>query len=172
MIPPMKNKSRILIIDDNMELLTGLKLFLTPYVGEVFTLRNPNLIPSTFQQSTFDLVLLDMNFSAGVNTGNEGLYWMKRIQEADPTVAIVMITGYGDIELAVKAVKEGAVDFIQKSWDEEKILSTILTALKLRESRLAIQSLSNQKKHLQKLISTPNEICGCRSPVIQKVFQT
>lgn len=168
----MKYKSRILIIDDNAELLTGLKLFLTPYVGEVFTLRNPNLIPSTFQQSTFDLVLLDMNFSAGVNTGNEGLYWMKRIHEADPAVAVIMITGYGDIELAVKAVKEGAVDFIQKSWDEEKILSTILIALKLRESRLTIKSLNSQKKHLQELVSTQPDICHGQSLAMQKVFQT
>jgi two-component system, NtrC family, response regulator HydG len=168
----MKNKSRILIVDDNNELLAGLKLFLSPHAEEVVTLRNPNLILSTLQPSSFDLVLLDMNFSAGVNTGNEGLYWMKRIQESDPSIAIVMITGYGDIELAVRAIKDGAVDFVQKSWDEEKVLSSVLTALKIRESRMEIKTLTHQKQHLQKLASPENTICLGKSPAMQSVFQT
>lgn len=168
----MKPKPRILIVDDNPELLSGMKLFLSPHTGEVVILRNPNLIPATMQQSGFDLVLLDMNFTAGVNTGNEGLYWMKRIHESDPLVSIVMITAFGDIELAVKAVKEGAVDFIQKSWDEDKILSTILAALKIRESRMAIKTLTNQKKHLQQLALPDTDLCFGRSPVMQDVLHT
>ena len=168
----MTTKPRILIVDDNNELLTGMKLFLSPYAGEVVTLRNPNLIPTTIRQNNFDLVLLDMNFEAGVNTGNEGLYWMKRIHESDPLVAIVMITAFGDIELAVKAVKEGAVDFIQKSWDEGKILSTVLAALKIRESQLAVNTLTNQKKHLQQLSASTTDMCfGC-SPAMQEILQT
>lgn len=161
-----------MIVDDNCELLSGLKLFLSPYVEEIITLRNPNLIPATIHQHNFDLVLLDMNFTAGVNTGNEGMYWMKRIHETDPFVAIVMITAFGDIELAVKAIKEGAVDFIQKSWDEERILSTLLAALKIRESRMSIKALTNQKKHLQQLISPPTDLCFGRSPAIQDVLRT
>ncbi len=163
---------RILIVDDNHDLLTGMKLFLSPYAKEVVTLRNPNLIPATIRQNNFDLVLLDMNFTAGVNTGNEGLYWMKRIQESDPLVAIVMITAFGDIELTVKAVKEGAVDFIQKSWDEGKILSTVLAALKIRESQLAINTLTNQKKHLQQLSAPTTDLCFGRSPAMQQILQT
>jgi two-component system, NtrC family, response regulator HydG len=175
----MKNNFRILIIDDNNELLSALSLFLTPHAGEVSVLRNPNLIPATLEQKSFDLVLLDMNYTAGINNGNEGLYWMKRIREMDPSIAVVMITGYGDIELAVKAVKEGAADFIQKSWDEEKILSSVLSALKVRESQLALKSLTNKNQHLEEVIASGSSYCPCPSPamagiskLIQKVAVT
>ena len=168
----MKNKPRILIVDDNADLLEGLKLFLSPHASEIITHRNPNLIPSTLQQNVFDLILLDMNFSAGVNTRNEGLYWMKRILEYDPSATVVLITGYGDIDLAVKAMKEGAADFIQKSWDEERILSSLLAALKIRESRLEIKSLKNKTQHLEEKIAGEVMICRGRSPAMRKVFQT
>jgi DNA-binding NtrC family response regulator len=168
----MKNKPRILIVDDNNDLLIGMKLFLSPHAGDVTTLRNPNLIPTTLRQGNFDLVLLDMNFTAGVNTGNEGLYWLKRILETDPLATVVMLTGFGDIELAVKAMKEGAADFIQKSWDEEKMLSSILTALKLRESKLEIKSLQSKKQHLTQQVLNEAEICPTESPLMQKVMQT
>lgn len=168
----MKKGPRILIVDDNPELLEGLKLYLSPHVGEVVTLRNPNHIPATLQQGNFDLVLLDMNFSAGVNNGNEGLYWMKRVQETDASIGIMMITAYGNIELAVKAVREGAVDFIQKSWDEEKILSSVLTALKIKVSRTEIKTLTNQRNHLQQQVSVRTGICRGHSPAMQEVFKT
>lgn len=168
----MNQKPRILIVDDNTELLSGLKLFLTPHTREVVTLRNPNLIPATIQQSSFELVLLDMNFAAGINTGNEGLYWMKRILEIDPSVAVIMITGFGDVDLAVKALKEGATDFVQKSWDEERILSSVLTALKIRDSKLEIKALKNKKEHLEKKVIGEAMICEGQSPAMQRVFQT
>ena len=123
-------KMKALIVDDNEELLMGLKMFLTPHVGDVTTLKNPNQLPSFLQNNNFDLVLLDMNFTAGVNSGNEGLYWMKRVLELDPTATIVLITGFGDVELAVKAMREGAVDFIQKGPElqrtEEHLIPDIL----------------------------------------------
>jgi two-component system, NtrC family, response regulator HydG len=168
----MKLKARILIVDDNEELLVGLKMFLTPHVGEVVTLKNPNQLPNLLQKNSFDLVLLDMNFTAGINTGNEGLYWMKRIIEIDPAATVVLITGYGDVELAVNAMKEGASDFIQKSWDEEKILSSILSALKIRESKIEIKSLKNKQKHLSEKSSLNYNICIGKSPAMQKVFET
>lgn len=168
----MKEKPRVLIVDDNNELLSGLKLFLSPHVGEIVTLRNPNLIPSTLQQSGYDLIMLDMNFTAGVNNGNEGLYWMKRILDIDPASTIILITGYGDIELAVKAIREGAADFIQKSWDEERILSSVFTALKIRESRQEIKSLKNKTRHLEEKILHEADICRGKSPAMQQVFHT
>jgi len=166
------NKPRILIVDDNAEMLEGLKLFLSPHASEIITHCNPNLIPSTLQQCSFDLILLDMNFAACLNTGNEGIYWMKRILEYDPSATIVLITGYGDIDLAVKAMKEGAADFIQKSWDEERILSSLQTALKIRESRLEIKSLKNKTEHLEGKIADEQVICPSRSATMRKVFQT
>ncbi len=168
----MKEKPRLLIVDDNNDLLTGMKLFLSPHAGEIITLRNPNLIPGALQQSVFDLILLDMNFTAGINSGNEGLYWMKRILEMDPQATIILLTGYGDIELAVKAMKEGAADFIQKSWDEDRILSSILTALKIRESKLEIKLLKNKTRHLGDKMNPSPEVCRAKSPAMQAVYQT
>jgi DNA-binding NtrC family response regulator len=168
----VKSTARILIVDDNVELLMGLKMFLAPHVDEIVTLKNPNQILSTLQGSPFDLMLLDMNFSAGVNSGNEGLYWLKRILETDPMVSVVLITGYGDVELAVKALKDGATDFILKSWDEEKILSSVLNALKLRDSNKEIKVLQNKQQHLKAQVTTHEEMCLTRSKSMQKVFET
>ncbi|HEY4787040.1 MAG TPA: sigma-54 dependent transcriptional regulator [Bacteroidales bacterium] len=168
----MKLKARILIVDDNEELLMGLKMFLTPHVGEVVTLKNPNQLLSTIQNNNFDLILLDMNFTAGVNSGNEGLYWMKRVLEVDSTATIVLITGFGDVELAVKAMREGAIDFIQKSWDEEKILSSVLNAMKIRESKMEITSLKNKQKHLTEKNAANYDVCIGKSAAMQKVFTT
>lgn len=150
----------------------GLKMFLTPHVGDVTTLKNPNQLPSLLPNNNFDLILLDMNFTAGVNSGNEGLYWMKRVLEMDSTATIVLITGFGDVELAVKAMREGAADFIQKSWDEEKILSSVLNALKIRESKIEITSLKNKQKHLSEKTSANYDLCIGKSPAMQKVFAT
>ncbi len=166
-----KHTTRILIVDDNQELLMGLKIFLTPHVGEVVTLKNPNQLPTILQQNNFDLILLDMNFTAGVNSGNEGLYWMKRILETDPMVSVILITGYGDVELAVKALKDGATDFILKSWDEEKILSSVLNALKLRESKKEIKLLKNKQQHLNSQSNPKEDICIGKSGAMQKILQ-
>ncbi|NJO69914.1 MAG: response regulator, partial [Bacteroidetes bacterium] len=154
-------KPKLLIIDDNEELLTALKLFLKPYYESITTIKTPNRIAEFMSKDIFDIILLDMNFSAGVATGNEGLFWLKRILEIDPQAIVVMITAYGDIELAVKAIKEGAADFIHKSWDEDKILSTILTASQLRQSKMEIKKLQNRQDHLIESTSTQFDICSC-----------
>lgn len=167
-----KINARILIVDDNEELLVGLRIFLGPHATEVVTLKNPNQLISLLQKSSFDLILLDMNFTSGVNTGNEGLFWMKRILETDPLATIILITAYGDVELAVNAMKEGAVDFIQKSWDEEKILSSVLNALKFRESKLEIKLLKNKQQHLSSRLSENQPICIAKSSAMQRVFAT
>ena len=131
----MAKTGNILIVDDNEEFLIALKLMLGPHFESITTINNPDLILSQVQKKTFDVILLDMNFRAGINTGNEGLYWLNKIKEIDPDATIVFITAYGDVQLAVKSVKEGAADFIQKSWDEKKILSTVLSAFQLNQSK-------------------------------------
>lgn len=144
----MENKQgSILIVDDNEEMLMALKLFLSPHFSKIVTEQNPNLIPALIK-TDFDLIILDMNFSAGINSGNEGFYWMNEILKLDPQACIIFITAYSDVELAVKAIKEGAADFIQKSWDENKILSTVLSAYKLRKSKQEIHQLKSKQKHL------------------------
>ena len=123
-------KASILVIDDDVDVLTAVRLLLKTEVQQVVTEKNPENIPSLITSRPFDLVLLDMNFNASINTGNEGLYWLKRIKEMKPGISVIMITAYGDIDLAVRSLKEGASDFIVKPWHNEKLVSTIADILK------------------------------------------
>jgi DNA-binding NtrC family response regulator len=168
----MKNKGKILIVDDNEEILIALKLFLSNHFEVIDIQKNANTIPEIIQRKSYDIIILDMNFSAGVNTGNEGIYWMKKILEYDPLAIILFITAYGDIEMAVNAIKEGATDFIQKPWDDEKLLGTILTAAKLRKSNLEIKKLKNKQIHLSENIDKSFNMFIGNSPEMQKVFKT
>lgn len=118
-------KTNILVIDDDADVLTAVKLLLKTEAKKVVTEKNPENIPAILTSGAFDIVLLDMNFNAAINTGNEGLYWLKRIKEINPDVSVIMITAYGDIDLAVRSLKEGASDFIVKPWHNEKLLATI-----------------------------------------------
>jgi len=144
----MNKEGSVLIIDDNQSVLDSLKLFLKYKFKEITTLSNPNQITSRISRQEFDIILLDMNFSAGVNSGNEGLYWLSEIKNRLKDIPIVMITAYGDSELAVKAIKLGAFDFIEKPWNNEKLLATIRAALELRKSNLKVKELEKQKTAL------------------------
>ena len=136
-------KDKILIIDDNEEFLIGMKLFLSSYFTQIDTTTNPQLIPRLIKKENYQLVLLDMNFSAGINTGNEGLFWMKEIHKINPSTAVVLITAYGEIELAVEAMKQGATDFIQKGQDEEHILKVIINAFEKTSFRRKKEDISS-----------------------------
>ncbi len=96
----------------------------------------------------YDAIFLDMNFSASVQSGNEGIFWMKEILKMDPNATIIPITAYGDVDLAVRAVKEGAADFVVKPWDNDKLLATLNSAYKLRQSKLEVESLKEKQKSL------------------------
>ena len=125
----LKN-ANILVIDDDTDVLTAVKLLLKTEVKEVVTEKNPEVIHSLLASTRFDIVLLDMNFKSSINTGNEGIYWLKKIKEIDDSMAVIMITAYGDIDLAVRSLKEGSADFIVKLWQKEKILEAIKVILK------------------------------------------
>lgn len=125
----------ILIVDDNPSVLTSLEMLLEDVFEQVETVSNPNRILSFLDAVSPDVVILDMNFSAGVNTGNEGLFWLRRIREVAPEVAVVMLTAYGDVELAVKALKAGAADFILKPWENEVLLEKVLAAYSARPEK-------------------------------------
>lgn len=125
-------KSSILVIDDDTDVLTAVRLLLRTEVKEVITEKNPEQTPFLLSKYSFDLVLLDMNFNASINTGNEGIYWLNRIKTLKPAIAVIMITAYGDIDLAVKSLKEGAADFVVKPWHNEKLLTTLTNVLKNR----------------------------------------
>ena len=107
---------KILVVDDQKSVLVALQLLLQDEFEEVMTLSNPNALLTTLETHSIDVVVLDMNFSAGVNTGNEGIFWLNKILEQDPKLSIILLTAYGDVELAVKAIKMGAVDFVLKPW--------------------------------------------------------
>ncbi|MEI6457179.1 MAG: sigma-54 dependent transcriptional regulator [bacterium] len=135
----MSKKGHLLVVEDNLEILEALKFFLEDEFETFTTIKNPSQILSTLQTVKYDLVLLDMNFTAGINTGNEGIFWLKEILTFDPALCVIMMTAYGGIDLAVKAMKLGASDFILKPWDNDKLLETLKAGLKLRASRLAQQ---------------------------------
>jgi DNA-binding NtrC family response regulator len=163
-------KSNILIVDDNQSVLTALQMLIQTEFEEVFTLRNPNQIPSFIRQNKVDVILLDMNFKAGINTGNEGLYWLRQILEIDHSVSVVMITAFGDIELAVKAVKEGAFDFILKPWNNDKLLATLHAALKLRKSKSETNQLRKTTGLLKKALNDNYQLLIGESDVMKQVL--
>src|SRR5690349_4122407 len=134
-------KYSILAIDDDPDVLTAVRLLLKPEVKEIATEKNPENIPALLSKQNFDLVLLDMNFKASINTGNEGIFWLKRIKELQPSLAVIMITAYAGIDLAVRSLKEGASDFIVKPWHNEKLLSTIDEAVKSKGAAKTRSSL-------------------------------
>lgn len=123
-----KKSGNILIVDDNRGVLTALQLLLKPHFEGITTLPSPVTLPSTLREKTWQVVLLDMNFTSGINTGNEGLYWLHEIKKQCPTLPVVLFTAYADIDLAVRGIKEGATDFIVKPWDNQKLVETLLKA--------------------------------------------
>ncbi|HVO74210.1 MAG TPA: sigma-54 dependent transcriptional regulator [Ignavibacteriaceae bacterium] len=167
-----KRFTKILIIDDNEDVLTAARLLLKPYVGMIVTERNPKMIPQLLLNDNYDLIFLDMNFTHDMTSGQEGFYWLNEILKIDPSAVVILITAYGDIETAVKAVKEGATDFVLKPWQNEKFLATLSSALKLRDSRLELNDLKLRHKQLSENINQNfDELIG-KSPAIQKLFNT
>ncbi len=164
-----RKEGSILIIDDNSDLLIALKLFLSRQFERIDTLKNPNLILSSLDKQAYDVILLDMNFNAGIATGNEGIFWLHQILKKDPMATVVFITAYGDVELAVKSMKEGAVDFIMKSWDEQKILSTLHAAYELGKSKMEVSLLKKKQAHLSGEIRSQFSVCHCRSKAMEEI---
>lgn len=157
----------VLIVDDNKSVLTSLELLLEDEFERVETASNPNRILSVLDTMPVDLVILDMNFSAGVNTGNEGLFWLRRIQEIVPGLPVIMLTAYGDVELAVKALKSGAADFVLKPWDNDVLLDKIHTALQAVAEELNKQGIG---KNTAPRPTEPAMIIG-HSPVMMKLIK-
>ena len=153
--------AKILVIDDNKSVLSALDILLQFEYKTVKIISNPNQISSFPKLADFDIVLLDMNFSAGVNTGNEGLFWLREIQKKAPQISVVMMTAYGAVDLAVKALKEGAADFVLKPWNNDKLLATVKSAYELHKSRKEINTLKQKEDNLKRLINQgKNEIIG------------
>ncbi|MDZ7716633.1 MAG: sigma-54 dependent transcriptional regulator [Balneolaceae bacterium] len=168
----MTKSGNILVVDDDSDVLHAAKLFLKQHVASVDTEKSPSQIPNLLRNYHYDVVLLDMNFTEDVSSGKEGFYWLKKIQEIDPSLAVVLITAYGDVEKAVKAVKMGATDFVLKPWQNEKLLATVSSALNLAESRREVDSLRTQNKQLNADIDQHYQDIIGKSAAMNKVFQT
>jgi len=130
----LKNAS-ILVVDDDPDVLTAVRLLLKTEAAKVITEKNPESLRGHLLNDSFDIVLLDMNFNSSINTGNEGLFWLKEIKKMKADALVVMITAYGDIDLAVRSLKEGAADFIMKPWHNEKLIQSIRNILKKKENK-------------------------------------
>ena len=163
-------KGNILIVDDNKNILSALEIFLTPEFQSVTTLSDPNLIPTELRKKEYNLVILDMNFKSGINTGNEGIYWLGRIKETNPEISVVMITAYGDIELTVKALKMGATDFFLKPWDNNKLLATLKSALQLNWSKKEVTQLKEKEKGLKTEINRDQKFIIGSSPQLMNIL--
>lgn len=161
---------KILMIDDDEDVLLAAKMLLKKQNHHVIIEKNPNKIPFLLNNDTYDVILLDMNFSKDITSGKEGFYWLEQILERDPSAVVILITAFGDVEMAVKALKQGATDFILKPWQNEKLVATISTAIRLKKSYNQVDKLKKAKEMLEEQISKPfGEIIG-ESAAIKDVF--
>lgn len=163
---------KILIVDDDEDVLHAARFFLKQHLAAVHTEKNPQMIPALLDHENYDVILLDMNFTQDVTSGKEGFYWLKRILEIDPRAVVVMITAYGDVEMAVRAIKEGATDFVLKPWQNEKLLATISSARNLRQSRMELDNLRSRQQQLSADLDQPFHDFIGDSSAIQEVFRT
>jgi len=163
---------KILAVDDNEDILFALKLLLKQHVESITTLNNPEKIPELLKKEFFDMILLDMNFNKDAISGQEGFDWLGRILEFDPQAVVVFITAYGDAEKAVKAIKSGATDFVLKPWQNEKLLATISSSIKLRRSRQEADDLRSKQKEISAVMDQPFVDFIGSSSRMQEVFTT
>ncbi len=168
----MDKIGKILAIDDNEDILFALKLLLKNHVEIIHTSTEPEKIPDFMNNENYDVILLDMNFTKDAISGQEGFNWLEKVLEIDPNAVVVFITAYGDAEKAVKAIKAGATDFVLKPWQNEKLLATISTSIKLRRSKDEAATLRTKQKEISAIQDQPfHEFIG-QSPEMQEVFKT
>jgi len=173
-----KTKAKILIVDDDDVILLTAQLLLEQHFSEVIKINNPRQIEEAFKEHSFDIVLLDMNFKQGETSGKEGIFWLKKIQEISPDTNILLMTAYGELDIAVEAMKEGATDFIVKPWQNEKLLATVKSALRLTEQEKKVKQLESREQIINHDINARFEMIGESTAIqeikniIQKVAQT
>ncbi len=165
-------QGKILIVDDNEDLLKAAKMYLKRHFAHVDIEKNPEALPCLMNQEDYDVILLDMNFTKDVSSGSEGYYWLEKILLIDPSAVVVLITAYGDVQMAVKAIKAGATDFVLKPWENEKLLATLLSSMRLRESRDQIETLKIKNHEINQAVNEKfSDIIG-QSQSMQRIFQT
>jgi len=165
-----KKRGKILIVDDDEDILQAARLFLKQHAAEVHTEKSPNFLPALLKNESYDVIFLDMNFATGATSGTEGFFWLNKILEIDPFAVVVLITAFGDVGMAVKAIKEGATDFILKPWQNEQFLATFNAAISLRFSRVEAENLRSRQKQLSADLDQPFHDFIGRSRAIHEVF--
>jgi len=163
-------KGKVLIIDDDEDILHAARLFLKKHVQLVHTENNPEAISTLLKNTAYDVIFLDMNFAKGATSGKEGFQWLNQILEFDPSAVVVLITAFGDVEMAVRAIKEGATDFILKPWQNEKLLATLSAALNLRSTKLEADNLRSRQKQLIADMDQPFHDFIAQSQAMNDVF--
>lgn len=169
---------KVLIIDDDEDVLLAAKLLLKKQAMDVDIEKNPNKIPFLLNNNSYDVILLDMNYSKDTTSGKEGFQWLEKILELDPSAVVIMITAFGDVSMAVQAIRDGATDFVLKPWQNEKLIATINSASRLRKSYKEVEGLRQTKSALVKDMSSGKEILGGSSAmknvfaIINKVAKT
>jgi DNA-binding NtrC family response regulator len=163
------NTASILVVDDNKNVLSSLRILLENYFASVYMLSNPNQLPAKLKEISPDIVLLDMNFSAGINSGNEGIFWLSEIKKIDADLPVVLFTAYADISLAVRGLKEGASDFVVKPWDNAKLLATLQSAYSLRQSRKEVKRLREKQEAFNNSHFRDNDVCWGKSLAMQEL---
>ncbi len=162
----------ILIIDDDEYIRLTLKMFIEQHFKEVISISDPKTLPVLLRQNSFDVIMLDMNYQKGMTSGEEGMKWLKEVVKQDPDTSVVMITAYGDVKLAVEAMKAGAMDFVVKPWENEKLLATLNAGYRLSQSRRQVSSLKDRQKLLATTVDQRfSEIIG-NSKAIRELFGT
>ena len=163
----------ILIVDGEKESLRALEQVLRSEFEKVITLQKPDRIPEVFRKNEVDVVMLDSNFRSAVHNGNEGLFWMREVFNYDSNISVVIVTASDDSELAVRAIREGAMDFILKPWDNAKLRATVNAAWQLRQSKLEASSLKKDNLQLKEMINSGSEkIIRGASPTMIRVMDT
>ncbi len=159
------------MVDDDQQVLYTAKLILKHQFVTVRTESSPSQIRPLLEKESFDVVLLDMNFAPGQTSGKEGLFWLKTVRETSPDTKVVMQTAYGDINLAVEAMKEGATDFLVKPWDKEKLLATVTTVFELSKSTRQVKQLQTRQQALVEALDGGGEEIVSQSPTMKSVLQ-
>lgn len=163
---------RILIVDDNEDLLSAARIFLKRHFAQIDIEKNPESIPDLVHNESYDVILLDMNFTKDVSSGKEGFYWLEKILEINPSAVVVLITAYGDEQTAVQAIKSGATDFVLKPWENEKLLATISSAMQLSQSRQELVELRDRQKVISAELNNQfHDLIG-ESKAMQEVYKT
>lgn len=163
-------EAKILVVDDNPNVCSAIEMLLQEEFEKIDVIYSPKNLLSKIQLAEFDAILLDMNFTSGQKSGNEGLFWLGKILESNPCISVIMVTAYGDVELAVKALKIGAVDFVLKPWENEKLIATVKSAVNLSKSKKEITSLKDTERILRNELKKEPCLFVGSSPEFVKVM--